>query len=137
MKSEETLEQFNLRKTKIRIAVLDSLSQSAVAQSYSTMQNALHEFDRTTLYRTLLTLTEYGLIHKAYEENGESYYARCFGCTGQDHHHEHLHLKCSSCGGVECLEISEELKLNLAQLPFEEINISAKGPCSSCAIQGG
>ena len=137
MKSEETLEQFNLRKTKIRIAVLDSLSQSAVAQSYSTMQNALHEFDRTTLYRTLLTLTEYGLIHKAYEENGESYYARCFGCTGQDHHHEHLHLKCSSCGGVECLEISEELKLNLAQLPFEEINISAKGPCSSCVIQGG
>ena len=137
MTSEETLEQFNLRKTKIRIAVLDSLSQSAVAQSYSTMQNALHEFDRTTLYRTLLTLTEYGLIHKAYEENGESYYARCFGCTGQDHHHEHLHLKCSSCGGVECLEISEELKLNLAQLPFEEINISAKGPCSSCAIQGG
>jgi Fur family transcriptional regulator, ferric uptake regulator len=137
MTSEETLEQFNLRKTKIRIAVLDSLSQSEVAQSYSTMQNALHEFDRTTLYRTLLTLTEYGLIHKAYEENGESFYARCFGCTGQDHHHEHLHLKCSSCGGVECLEISEELKLNLAQLPFEEINISAKGPCSSCAIQGG
>ena len=133
MTSEETLEQFNLRKTKIRIAVLDSLSQSAVAQSYSTMQNALHEFDRTTLYRTLLTLTEYGLIHKAYEENGESFYARCFGCTGIDHNHEHLHLKCSKCGGVECVEISEQLKANLAQLPFEEVNIYAKGPCASCA----
>lgn len=133
MTSEETLKQFNLRKTKIRVAVLDSLSQSTVAQSYSTMQNALHEFDRTTLYRTLLTLTEYGLIHKAYEENGESFYARCFGCTGIDHKHEHLHLKCSKCGGVECVEISEQLKANLAQLPFEEVNIYAKGPCASCA----
>ncbi|MCH1405799.1 MAG: transcriptional repressor [Schleiferiaceae bacterium] len=133
MTSEETLKQFNLRKTKIRVAVLDSLSQSTVAQSYSTMQNALHEFDRTTLYRTLLTLTEYGLIHKAYEENGESFYARCFGCTGIDHKHEHLHLKCSKCGGVECVEISEVLKANLAQLPFEEVNIYAKGPCASCA----
>ena len=132
MTSEETLKQFNLRKTKIRVAVLDSLSQSTVAQSYSTMQNALHEFDRTTLYRTLLTLTEYGLIHKAYEENGESFYARCFGCTEQVHNHEHLHLKCSSCGGVECIEISDQLKSSLGQLPFQEINISAKGACSTC-----
>ena len=137
MTSEKTLKQFNLRITKIRLAVLDALSTSPAALSYSVLQDALGAFDRTTLYRTLLTLTDHGLIHKAYEENGESYYARCFGCTGKEHQHEHLHLKCSSCGGVECLEISEELKLNLAQLPFEEINLSAKGPCSSCAIQGG
>ena len=133
MTSEETLKEFNLRVTKIRLAVLDSLSQSVGALSYSVLQEALDKFDRTTLYRTLLTLSDHGLIHKAYEENGESYYARCFGCTGKEHHHEHLHLKCSSCGGVECLEISKELKLNLAQLPFEEVNIYAKGPCASCA----
>ena len=132
MTSEETLKQFNLRKTKIRVAVLDSLSQSAVAQSYSTLQNALHDFDRTTLYRTLLTLTEHGLIHKAYEENGESFYARCCGCSVSEHSHEHLHLKCSSCGGVECIEISDQLKSSLSQLPFQEINISAKGACSAC-----
>ena len=132
MTSEETLKQFNLRKTKIRVAVLDSLSQSAVAKSYSTLQNALHDFDRTTLYRTLLTLTEHGLIHKAYEENVESFYARCFGCSVSEHSHEHLHLKCSSCGGVECIEISDQLKSSLSQLPFQEINISAKGACSEC-----
>ena len=133
MTSEETLKEFNLRVTKIRLAVLDSLSQSVGALSYSVLQETLDEFDRTTLYRTLLTLSDHGLIHKAYEAKGESYYARCFGCTGIDHKHEHLHLKCSKCGGVECVEISEQLKANLAQLPFEEVNIYAKGPCASCA----
>ena len=132
MNSEGTLRHFNLRKTKIRIAVLDALAQSVGALSYAVLQERLSEFDRTTLYRTLLTLSDYGLIHKAYEENGESYYARCFGCSDQAHNHEHLHLKCSSCGGVECIEISEQLKRNLAQLPFQEINISAKGSCSTC-----
>lgn len=133
MTSEETLKEFNLRVTKIRLAVLDSLSQSVGALSYSVLQEALDKFDRTTLYRTLLTLSDHGLIHKAYEAKGESYYARCFGCTGIDHNHEHLHLKCSKCGGVECVEISEQLKANLAQLPFEEVNFYAKGPCASCA----
>jgi len=133
MTSEETLKEFNLRVTKIRLAVLDSLSQSVGATSYSVLQEALDKFDRTTLYRTLLTLSDHGLIHKAYEANGESYYARCFGCTGIEHNHEHLHLKCSKCGGVECVEISEQLKENLAQLPFEEVNIYAKGPCANCA----
>ena len=98
MTSEETLKEFNLRVTKIRLAVLDSLSQSVGALSYSVLQEALDKFDRTTLYRTLLTLSDHGLIHKAYEAKGESYYARCFGCTGIDHKHEHLHLKCSKCG---------------------------------------
>ena len=133
MTSEETLKEFNLRVTKIRLAVLDSLSQSVGATSYSVLQEALDKFDRTTLYRTLLTLSDHGLIHKAYEAKGESYYARCFGCTGIEHNHEHLHLKCSKCGGVECVEISEQLKENLAQLPFEEVNIYAKGPCANCA----
>jgi len=56
MTSEETLKQFNLRKTKIRVAVLDSLSQSTVAQSYSTMQNALHEFDELLFIERFLRL---------------------------------------------------------------------------------
>ena len=53
MTSEETLKEFNLRVTKIRLAVLDSLSQSVGALSYSVLQEALDKFDRTTLYRTL------------------------------------------------------------------------------------
>jgi len=68
MTSEKTLKQFNLRITKIRLAVLDALSTSPAALSYSVLQDALGAFDRTTLYRTLLTLTDHGLIHKAYEE---------------------------------------------------------------------
>ena len=46
MTSEETLKEFNLRVTKIRLAVLDSLSQSVGALSYSVLQEALDKFDR-------------------------------------------------------------------------------------------
>ena len=132
MNTIDTLKHFKLRNTKIRVAVLEALTESSGAVSYGSLQRMLSQFDRTTLYRTLLVFNEKGLIHKAYEENGDSYYARCFGCSVSAHSHEHLHLKCSSCGGVECVEISDQLKSSLSQLPFQEINISAKGACSTC-----
>ena len=133
MNTIDTLKHFKLRNTKIRVAVLEALTEASGAVSYGSLQRMLSQYDRTTLYRTLLVFNEKGLIHRAYEENGDSYYARCFGCTGQLHNHEHLHLKCSSCGGVECVEISDQLKSSIAQLPFQEIKISAKGACKACA----
>ena len=85
MDAATTLKNHDLRVTKIRLAILEALGDGHQAKPYGELQAALGEFDRTTLYRTLLALIDKGLIHKALEENGESYYALCGGCTTHAH----------------------------------------------------
>ena len=132
MDAAQTLKSHQLRVTKIRLAILDALSQREAAQPYSALQQSLGEFDRTTLYRTLLALIEKGLIHKALEENGEIYYALCATCTTHEHRHDHVHFRCTTCGEVTCVHLSEDLKIALPDLHIQELDITAKGTCERC-----
>ena len=55
---------------KIRVVILEAL-EGLKALPYGDLQKNLSQFDRTTVYRTLLALMDKGLIHKALEENRE------------------------------------------------------------------
>lgn len=134
MDATDRLKSHDLRVTKIRLAILDSLSQGPRAKPYAELLEALSDFDRTTLYRTLLALMDKGLIHKALEENGESYYALCGGCTTQAHAHDHIHFKCKECGTVECIQLPTDLNISLPNISVDEINITAKGTCKLCQV---
>ena len=134
MDAATTLKNRNLRVTKIRLAILESLGGSHQAKSYGELQVALGDFDRTTLYRTLLALIENGVIHKALEENGESYYALCGGCTAHAHAHNHIHFKCNDCGSVECLHLSDEIGFALPGVAVDSLEITAKGTCETCKV---
>ncbi|HCP40854.1 MAG TPA: Fur family transcriptional regulator [Cryomorphaceae bacterium] len=134
MDATTTLKNHNLRVTKIRLAILDALENGHQAKPYAELQATLSDFNRTTLYRTLLALIEKGLIHKALEENGESYYARCGGCTSYAHTHDHIHFKCNDCGTVECLHLSNELGFTLPGVAIDSLEITAKGTCKICNL---
>ena len=55
---------------------------------YSAIQKALKSTDRVTLYRTLQTLSDKGIIHKAAHIDNEDYYAICeHSCTADEHIH--------------------------------------------------
>ena len=90
MDAANILKNRGLRVTKIRVAVLEALGKSQQALPYGDLQKNLSQFDRTTIYRTLLALVDKGLIHKALEENNESYYALCSDCTSNLHNHNHV-----------------------------------------------
>jgi len=132
MDAATTLKKHDLKVTKIRLAILDALGKTERAKPYAELQSMLTEFDRTTLYRTLLALMEKGVIHKALEENGESYYALCGGCTTHAHTHDHIHFKCNDCGTVECLQLSSEIGLTLPGVVVDSLEVTAKGTCKAC-----
>ena len=132
MDATSRLKSHGLRVTKIRLAILKALSGGDWAKPYGDLLIILNEFDRTTLYRTLLTLIDKGLIHKALEENGESYYALCGNCTSTTHHHDHIHFKCMHCDTVKCVHLNQDLEISLPSFYVDEINITVKGTCESC-----
>ena len=71
---KELLHKRELKATNSRIDLLSNLDKFGSAMPYSAIQKALKSTDRVTLYRTLQTLSDKGIIHKAAHIDNEDYY---------------------------------------------------------------
>ena len=79
---KKLLKTRNLKATELRMALLEIMSNLGKAVSYQEIQNSLINFDRITLYRTLNTFIERGILHKIILEDHQSFYALCsMDCT--------------------------------------------------------
>jgi len=123
----------SLKATPTRLAVLTLLSKQKHAVAHSILQNDLENFDRVTLYRILQALSEHGVIHKAFTRDNETFYALCsHTCSSEEHHHEHIHFKCTSCEEVSCVQIEKPIDLQIPGYSVATFEIEAKGLCQSC-----
>ena len=90
------LRNHGLRVTPSRQAVLQVFATHGYALSHADIERLLgNRQDRVTLYRTLRSFLDNGLIHAIPDERGTPYYALCQdSCTREVHQHEHLHFRC-------------------------------------------
>ncbi|MDX1904914.1 MAG: transcriptional repressor [Thermonemataceae bacterium] len=131
---EQILQVHKLRHTDCRIEVLKTFIRKMYALSHSDLEDALgKKFDRVTLYRTLKTFSEKGVIHKVLDDEGTPKYALCSAHCTIVHSHNHVHFKCESCGHTQCIE---ELSIPTMQLPLgfkaKEANLLIQGLCNRC-----
>lgn len=137
MKRTQTqlLKDHHLRSTSSRAAILSLFLQNDKALSYSDIERKIAEsYDRVTVYRTLKTFLDSGVIHKVLDDGGSLKYALCdVACVGNTHHHEHVHFKCTNCGQTSCLE---QVGIPTIQLPAgysaSEFNLLIQGVCDKC-----
>lgn len=129
------LKDYDLRTTTSRSAILRLFLRNSFALSYSDIEREIATtFDRVTVYRTLKTFLDKGVIHKVLDDEGGLKYALCSEpCSTHEHHHEHVHFKCTKCGQTSCLE---EVTIPVVNLPkgyvAGEINLLIQGTCSRC-----
>lgn len=129
------LEKHHLRSTPVREQVLGLFINKPHALSHADIEHVLTgEFDRVTIYRTLTSFLEKGLVHKIPAENGQTRYALCNdGCDEAEHHHSHVHFSCIACGQTFCLEHVHIPQINLPKgYTFTELNYLASGTCKQC-----
>lgn len=132
---QNILEKHRLRHTDSRVAVLEFFRKNTFALSHGDLENTLAgRFDRVTLYRTLKTFLEKGIIHKVLDDEGTPKYALCSSqCEEHTHHHNHVHFKCKTCGYTQCLN---DVIIPTISLPkgFEakEFNLLIQGLCKNC-----
>ncbi len=132
-----SLRSSNLRQTEAREAVLSIFKDGSFALAHADIENILSDkFDRVTIYRTLKTFVDKGLIHKVLDDVGGMKYAICKAeCNTAEHHHnhDHVHFKCSVCGQTTCLE---SVIIPAMTLPTgykkTEMNLLVQGVCSMC-----
>ena len=133
--SERLLKDFRLRSTPSRQEILHLFLKKEYALSHGDIEREISSsLDRVTVYRTLKTFLDKGLIHKVLDDEGSLKYALCNdACRATGHHHDHVHFKCEQCGQTNCLNI----EIPSVKLPkgykAREINLLIQGICENCS----
>lgn len=134
--SPKLLKEFKLRTTPGRKAILSVFLKKNYALAHADIEKSISaDFDRVTVYRTLKTFLDRGLIHKVLDDAGSLKYALCSeACTLAGHHHDHVHFKCTVCGQTNCLEVDvPHVKLPKGYRAGE-FNLLIQGICAECAV---
>jgi Fur family ferric uptake transcriptional regulator len=98
-------------------------------------KRAGEKFDRVTVYRTLQTFVEKGIIHAIPTADNSIRYALCKDhCTEGHHHDHHVHFVCVDCGNTYCLDdvVTPEIKLPKGYVS-SHIEVVVDGTCKTCS----
>lgn len=107
---EKQLQEKQIKPTALRLVVLDYLLKQTSAVSLTDMEVSLKKTDRVTLYRTVKTFEEHGLVHRVEDGTGVTKFALCQpDCTANGHHHLHIHFYCTNCKETHCLPRTHSL----------------------------
>ena len=134
-KIEYLLERNNIRVTAMRLLIYKYLAEKKVAVSLSDVEQNFEKSDRTTLYRTLKTFEEKGVVHQIDDGSGISKYALCEqGCHCEIETDLHLHFHCTNCNETVCLTDYKIPKITVPKgFVSENVNLVVKGVCDKCS----
>ena len=131
---KHTLKEHSLRITDCRMDVLEMFLRSTHALSFRDLEDELDTYDRVTLYRTLNSFIDKGVLHRIPDDSGFASYGICHDtCSPEKHHHDHVHFKCDNCGNIECLPKFHVPKIDIPGYKVHEANLIMSGLCDSCA----
>lgn len=129
------LKQNRLSITDSRLNILELFLKQDSALSHGDIEkNIAESFDRVTVYRTLQTFVEKGIIHLIPTKDNSVKYALCKNDCGPGHHHDnHVHFICDECNKTICLD---SVDIPLVKLPkgFKPLHseMVVTGVCGEC-----
>ena len=131
----DILKQSGLSITESRKKILDLFLETDGALAHADIEkNTSSAFDRVTVYRTLQTFVEKGIIHQIPTTDNSVLYALCKHNCEQGHHHDdHVHFICSNCDKTICLD---EVTVPEVKLPKnftkQQSAMVVTGICEDC-----
>ena len=142
----QILKSHNLRITPMRQAILRIFLAAdhralthADFEHHPTLKKEFKRIDRITIYRTLRTFEEKGLIHQVVDSSDKLKYAYCTEhCTEHHHQDNHVHFYCRQCEQTLCLD---DTALPMVSAPsgfqVEEKHMVLSGTCGDCSSSTG
>lgn len=131
------LREKGLRATASRVAVLERLQRATTPVSHAELAAELSPrgWDRATIYRNLIDLTEVGLVRRT--DVGDHLWR--FELREETPRHgsdEHPHFVCDACGDILCLS-DQIVQIKASRgaprsLRKKGIQIQIKGRCDNC-----
>ena len=128
------LEQKAVRITPMRQLLLEHFLKHSRTFGLQQLVEAFPKADRITIYRTLKTFEEKGIIHSIDHGTNEVKYALCKEhCSPTHHLDQHPHFHCVKCNQIFCLDNVFIPPMDLPNgFAANEINMTIKGICKNC-----
>lgn len=129
------LKNHEIRRTNSRMDILEEFARHEHALSQPDLEKALGaQYDRVTIYRTLTLYLDRGILHQVLDDSGAMKYALCQDtCAEDDHHHDHVHFKCTDCGQTVCISDAHIPRIPLPSgYRLREQNLLMTGVCANC-----
>ncbi|MEO6488708.1 MAG: Fur family transcriptional regulator [Ferruginibacter sp.] len=131
----DILKKNGLSVTEGRKKILDLFLDNEGALAHADIEKQTDAaFDRVTVYRTLQTFVEKGIIHLIPTTDNSILYALCkHNCEAGHHHDNHVHFICNNCGKTICLDdvTVPEVKLPHGFKPAQSAMV-VTGMCDEC-----
>ncbi|HRG80997.1 MAG TPA: transcriptional repressor [Chitinophagaceae bacterium] len=130
-----TLKRHNLSVTESRKRILQLFLEEKGALAHGDIEKRAGEkFDRVTIYRTLQTFLEKGIIHSIPTADNAIRYALCKDqCSAGHHHDHHIHFICNNCQRTYCLDdvVTPEIKMPKGY-QASHVEVVVEGVCKDC-----
>jgi Fur family ferric uptake transcriptional regulator len=132
---EDILKRNHLSITDSRKKILNLFISQAGALAHGDIERKAGEkFDRVTVYRTLQTFVEKGIIHTIPTADNSVRFALCKDNCSEGHHHDHhIHFVCTNCGNTYCLDdvVTPEVRLPRGYTA-RQVDVVVEGICKNC-----
>jgi Fur family ferric uptake transcriptional regulator len=133
--TEEILKKNHLSVTDSRQKIMQLFMNSNGALAHADIEKKTGEsFDRVTVYRTLQSFVEKGIIHLIPTKDNSIKYALCKDdCEAGHHHDNHVHFICDECSKTICLD---DVTVPAVKLPKgftpQHAEMVVNGICGEC-----
>jgi len=131
----EILKRNQLSVTAGRKKILELFLSRNGALAHADIEKRTGEkFDRVTVYRTLHSFLDKGIIHTIPTPDNSIRYALCKDNCSEGHHHDnHIHFLCNDCGSTICLDDVHipDVKLPTGFKP-QQVEVLVSGICKDC-----
>jgi Fur family ferric uptake transcriptional regulator len=130
------LKKNQLSVTAGRKKILQLFLDQPGALSHGDIEKSAGEkFDRVTVYRTLQTFVDKGIIHTIPTADNSIRYALCKDDCSEGHHHDHhIHFVCDHCHQTFCLDdvVTPAIKLPRGY-SAGHVEVVVEGICRNCS----
>ncbi len=131
----EMLKKNNLSITGSRKKIMQLFLEQTGALAHGDIEKKAGEkFDRVTVYRTLQTFVDKGIIHIIPTADNSIRYALCKDECSEGHHHDHhIHFVCNNCNNTYCLDdvVTPDIRLPKGY-SAEQVEVVVEGVCRNC-----
>jgi Fur family ferric uptake transcriptional regulator len=132
-KVDKLLISAKLKRTGPRRAILEVLLKAGSPQTADEIVQIMGKTgpNRVTIYRTLESMADAGIVHRAFMDERSQHYEPADKCS---EHQCHPHFVCTGCGQTRCLtEVSVPMATNPpAGFTIERQQVRLEGLCPEC-----
>ncbi len=136
--SSHLLSSNGISRTKFRTDLLNLfLTQKRSLSIEDILIHFNNSINKVTVYRSLDSFEEKGLIHQVPDSNNLKRYSLCREdeCSTSSHNHNHGHFICYSCNQTYCIEDVKSPDITgLKGFYIKEFKLTLEGYCKDCVI---